>query len=96
MFELEKGRIIRIHEKSKNPPSKKINAGIYLLPNRIFYAIENTFPSERNEYELTDSIQILIDEGDKFFHYPIKGFWSDVGNISVLREVQGVFRKCAE
>jgi len=94
-FELINDKIIRIHEKSENPPSNLINTGIYLLPNEIFNAVEKTLPSKRNEYELTDSIQILIDEGHEFLHYPIKGFWSDVGDITILNNIQGVF-KCVE
>lgn len=75
------GKIIKIFEKSEKPPSNLANAGIYLLPEKIFKAIERTPLSKRGEYELTDSIQILINEGLVFKPIVITGFWIDIGRI---------------
>jgi len=61
-LEIKDGRIVRIHEKSKNPPSNIINAGSYIFPKEIFEAIKQTKLSARGEYEITDSIQILFDK----------------------------------
>lgn len=55
--------IVRIHEKVKKPPSNLVNTGLYLLGPEIFDAIADTKPSTRGEYELTDSLQLLIDRG---------------------------------
>jgi bifunctional UDP-N-acetylglucosamine pyrophosphorylase/glucosamine-1-phosphate N-acetyltransferase len=56
--------ITRIIEKSKNPPTNLANAGIYVLPfPEIFEEISKTALSERGEFELTDSIQQVIDRG---------------------------------
>jgi bifunctional UDP-N-acetylglucosamine pyrophosphorylase/glucosamine-1-phosphate N-acetyltransferase len=57
------------------------NAGIYVFKNEIFKAIEKTQKSIRNEYEFTDSMQILINEfGGKIIGCTInKYFWSDIG-----------------
>lgn len=41
-------------------PSNLINAGVYLFDNRIFDAIKRTKLSERGEYEITDSLKILM------------------------------------
>ena len=57
----DSNNILRIVEKSPNPPTNLINAGIYILPIDIFTHIKNTQLSERGEYELTESIQKLID-----------------------------------
>ncbi|MFW9969984.1 MAG: bifunctional sugar-1-phosphate nucleotidylyltransferase/acetyltransferase [Candidatus Odinarchaeota archaeon] len=57
------------------------NAGIYLFKPSIFKAIEKTKKSIRNEYELTDSMQILINESSgKFLGCTInKYYWNDIG-----------------
>ncbi|TFG18295.1 MAG: glucose-1-phosphate thymidylyltransferase [Promethearchaeota archaeon] len=57
------------------------NAGIYIFTSQIFQAIDKTQKSVRNEYEFTDSMQILItDLKGKIFGYDIqKIFWSDIG-----------------
>jgi UDP-N-acetylglucosamine diphosphorylase/glucosamine-1-phosphate N-acetyltransferase len=57
------GRVEHIFEKSVAPPSHLANAGLYLFTPEIFTAIEKTPKSSRGEYEITDSIQILIDGG---------------------------------
>jgi bifunctional UDP-N-acetylglucosamine pyrophosphorylase/glucosamine-1-phosphate N-acetyltransferase len=81
ILKIENGLITKIFEKSQNPPSNFANAGIYLLPEKIFEAIDQTPLSKRGEYELTDSIQILIDKGLKFKPVFIDNFWIDIGRI---------------
>ena len=57
------------------------NAGIFIFNPLIFKAIELTELSIRNEYEFTDSMQILINQlKGKIKGYIIKNlFWSDIG-----------------
>ena len=57
------------------------NAGIFIFNSTIFKAIELTELSIRNEYEFTDSMQILINQlNGKIKGYVIKDyFWSDIG-----------------
>ncbi|MBM3156117.1 MAG: glucose-1-phosphate thymidylyltransferase [Chloroflexi bacterium] len=62
VVEITGDRIKAIHEKVANPPSKLVNAGVYLLTADIFPAIAKTGESPRGEYELTDSLQILLGE----------------------------------
>lgn len=62
VVEVQDNRVIKIHEKVKNPPSKLVNAGAYLLTPEIFTAIAEIPPSPRGEYELTDALQLLIDK----------------------------------
>ncbi len=63
VVELTDGKVSQIHEKLENPPSKLVNAGIYLLTPEIFSAIAAIPSSPRGEYELTDALQLLIDNG---------------------------------
>lgn len=67
----------KIIEKPEVPPSNLALTGLFVLPRDIFRAIEQTKLSTRGEYELTESIQILIDEGFKFGFQIAEGFWID-------------------
>jgi len=56
------------------------NAGIYIFDSKLFEAIDQTEESVRGEYEITDSIEILIKNGAKIHGYDLsKFFWSDIG-----------------
>ena len=63
MVELSEGKVVRIHEKTPQPPSNLANAGLYLFTPDIFGAISRTLASRRGEYEVTDSLQLMIDQG---------------------------------
>ncbi|MHA2399304.1 MAG: bifunctional sugar-1-phosphate nucleotidylyltransferase/acetyltransferase [Promethearchaeota archaeon] len=58
-----------------------INAGIYIFSKLIFKAIEKTGKSIRNEYEFTDSMEILINQlNGKILGITISNyFWNDIG-----------------
>jgi len=62
VVEVTGNKIKAIHEKVARPPSNLVNAGVYLLTPEIFPAIARTEKSPRGEYELTDSLQILLGE----------------------------------
>ncbi|MBI2858398.1 MAG: NTP transferase domain-containing protein [Chloroflexi bacterium] len=74
VVETDGERIVRIYEKTEKPPSNLVNAGLYLLTPDIFSAIEKTARSKRGEYELTDSIQLLIDQGSLVTGYKLN-YW---------------------
>jgi bifunctional UDP-N-acetylglucosamine pyrophosphorylase/glucosamine-1-phosphate N-acetyltransferase len=60
----EKGGAVRhIFEKSEKPTSNLANTGVYLMTQQIFPAISNTAESERGEFELTRSLEMLIEQG---------------------------------
>ncbi len=60
----EEGRAVRVVEKPDRFVSDTRGCGIYIFRQSIFEAIRKTPRSQlRNEYELTDSIRILIDSG---------------------------------
>jgi bifunctional UDP-N-acetylglucosamine pyrophosphorylase/glucosamine-1-phosphate N-acetyltransferase len=66
-------KIVRILEKTENPTSNLINAGVFVLPREIFDAIRKTPLSDRGEYELTDAIQIMIREGKDLDYFVLDG-----------------------
>lgn len=74
MYEVE-----GIIEKPAKPVSDLANTSLYVFPPDIFKAIEETKPSSRGEVEITDSIQILLSRGFKFFAYESTADWVDVG-----------------
>ncbi|MBN1191115.1 MAG: NTP transferase domain-containing protein [Dehalococcoidales bacterium] len=77
VIETELDKVKRIYEKSANPPTKMANAGLYLFTSDIFEAIEKTEKSPRGEYEITDSIQILV-ERTKNFYFQVIDQWMDL------------------
>ena len=60
IVELSGDKVVNIYEKTQRPPSLMANAGLYLFTPEIFEAISKTEKSPRGEYEITDSLQILM------------------------------------
>ncbi len=77
VIEVKDGQVVRIYEKMANPPSHLANAGLYRFSPEIFKAIAKTPKSPRGEYEITDSIQMLIDSGQPVYFQTI-GRWLDL------------------
>ena len=75
--EIRQNKVIRIHEKVAKPPSNLANTGLYLFTPDIFTAISQTPTSPRGEYEITDSLQLLVDQGYRVSYQQIK-YWLDV------------------
>ena len=79
VLEVENNKVVRIIEKPKNPPTNLANAGVYLFRESIFDFIDRTQASVRKEFEITDSIQMLIDSGAAVGYSPLEGRWIDIG-----------------
>jgi NDP-sugar pyrophosphorylase family protein len=68
----DSGRVRRVIEKPRYVNSKLKGCGLYVFDPHIFDAIRRTPRTAlRDEYEITDSIQILIDDGYVTYHHPI-------------------------
>jgi bifunctional UDP-N-acetylglucosamine pyrophosphorylase/glucosamine-1-phosphate N-acetyltransferase len=61
IVELLEDKVVGIYEKTQKPPTLMANAGLYLFTPAIFDAISRTEKSPRGEYEITDSLQLLIE-----------------------------------
>lgn len=62
------GRVLRVIEKPKRPTNLFKGNGFYIFSAKIFEAIAKTSKSNlRNEVEITDSIQTLIDLGGRVY-----------------------------
>jgi len=77
VVKVSKGKVVRIHEKTEKPPSHMANAGLYLFTPDIFDAISQTSKSPRGEYEITDSLQLMIGKGYHIFYQEIS-YWLDL------------------
>ena len=73
------GMIKKIMEKPKNPPTNLAVTGIYLLTPKIFDIIDRLKQSWRNEYEITDALQMLLEEGHKIVYDMVTDYWKDTG-----------------
>jgi len=92
----KKGNIVRLVEKPKKPPSNYALTGIYFLKPVIFKMIKKLKPSWRGELEITEALQMLLDEGYNVGHRVVEDWWKDTGtiediidaNILVLDEIE--------
>lgn len=58
------GRVRRVIEKPRHPPNHLKGVGLYLFDVTVFDAIRRTpRTAMRDEYEITESIQVMIDDG---------------------------------
>lgn len=73
------GAVTRVIEKPRVAPSRLKGVGIYLFDLTIFDAIRNTpRTAMRDEYEITHSIQVLIDDG-----YPVRAAHSVEDDVNL-------------
>mgnify|MGYP000701032109 CR=1 FL=1 len=94
------GSIKKIMEKPKNPPTNLAVTGIYFLTPMIFEIIKNLKPSWRNELEITDALDQMLEKNYKITYHMITDYWKDTGtpydvlhaNKEILDKMNGDFK----
>ncbi len=97
--DVKNGKITKIMEKPSVPPTNLAVTGIYFLTQKIFDIIERLKPSGRNELEITDALQMLLEENHNISYDMITDYWKDTGtpediihaNKQVLNNLQPYF-----
>jgi glucose-1-phosphate thymidylyltransferase len=80
-------RVVRLVEKPREPKSDLALVGIYMFDKNIFEAVNTIEPSWRNELEITDAIQYLVDHDYQVHPKIVNGWWVDTGKQADMLEV---------
>ncbi|BCS91451.1 glucose-1-phosphate thymidylyltransferase [Metallosphaera javensis (ex Sakai et al. 2022)] len=83
---LENGRVKKLVEKPRDPPSNLALVGVYVFTPIIHDYTRKLKPSWRGEYEITDVIQMMVDDGKRVEVVHVEGWWKDTGKPEDLLE----------
>lgn len=91
VIQVDGDKVVKITEKPNTRIAKGwVNTGIYVLDGEIFSAIKTTGLSKRAEYEVTTSLQRVIDQGREVKAATVwPEDWLDVGRPWDLLEANG-------
>jgi glucose-1-phosphate thymidylyltransferase len=73
-------------EKPKEPKTDLALVGMYMFTPAIFDAARSIEPSWRDELEITDAIQTLVDRGLRVDPHIVDGWWKDTGQVEDMLE----------
>ena len=88
--DIQNGEIKKIIEKPKNPPTNLAVTGIYFLTPIIFDIIKRLKPSWRNELEITDALDMLLNEKHSISYKMITNYWKDTGTPDDIIHANGI------
>jgi glucose-1-phosphate thymidylyltransferase len=79
--ELDGEKVKALVEKPKQPVSDLALVGVYMFTPAIHDAARSIEPSWRDELEITDAIQRLIDQDLRVDAHIVRGWWKDTGQV---------------
>lgn len=74
-------RITKLVEKPAEPESNLAMAGLYFFGPQIWRVLPDLKPSARGEFEITDAIQTLVDQGEDVRAGIYEHLWFDTGTL---------------
>jgi glucose-1-phosphate thymidylyltransferase len=84
--ELKDGRVVRLVEKPKEHIGDHALVGVYMFGPEVFESVNRIRPSFRQELEITDAIQDLINRSLTVRPHVVKGWWKDTGKLEDMLE----------
>jgi glucose-1-phosphate thymidylyltransferase len=87
--DVKQNKITKIIEKPKNPPTNLAVTGIYFLTTKIFDVFSRLKPSWRNELEITDALQMMLEENNTVNYEMITDYWKDTGTPNDIIHANG-------
>jgi glucose-1-phosphate thymidylyltransferase len=81
VVKVEGERVVELEEKPANPKSSLVSTACWIIPARVFPAIEDFCLGERKD-NLGNFIAYLI-ERDQVLAYPFSEKWIDIGNLEI-------------
>jgi len=91
VVEIENGLIKKLVEKPEVPPSNLAIVGLYYIQDTLTLKsalgklIEEQDRKTKGEYQLTDALQLMLDEGVSMTTFPVEG-WFDCGKPETVLE----------
>jgi glucose-1-phosphate thymidylyltransferase len=82
----ETGRVVRLVEKPADPTTDLALVGVYMFTAHIHAAARAIAPSSRDELEITDAIQHMVDSGLRVEPHIVRGWWKDTGRLADMLE----------
>jgi glucose-1-phosphate thymidylyltransferase len=92
----DSGQVVGLEEKPQRPKSNLALVGVYIFAPSVHEAVRNLKPSWRDELEITEAIQWLIDHGNTVRSSVITGYWKDTGNVTDMLEVNRMVLETTE
>jgi glucose-1-phosphate thymidylyltransferase len=91
------GKILKLVEKPDTPVSNLAIVGLYFLRQAgpLFSCINNLIDNRirtKGEYQLTDALQLMIENGERFTTFPVHG-WYDCGKPETLLSTNEILLK---
>ena len=85
---LDGDKVVKLIEKPLNPPSNLAIVGVYYLRDarllkRALEQLINKRVMVKGEYQITDALQIMIDQGEEITTFPVSG-WYDCGKPDTM------------
>jgi len=87
----DQGLLKKIVEKPENFVGDLINVGLYKFTPKVFGALERIKLSPRGEFEVTDAINILAQQG-LVKVVKMNGYWVDFGKPEDIKKVEDFIR----